>query len=58
MFGEVEILMKTNRESRARVISPKLELYKINKNKFFDNLGSFKVSDQMRKNSEAIFNFH
>jgi CRP-like cAMP-binding protein len=54
LFGDLEIMMKTNRITKARVLSPKVELYRIAKNKFFDNLGSFKVFDEMKKNAEMI----
>ena len=44
-FGEVEILMKINRYTKAKVISPRMSVYKIRKNKFFDNLGNYMVFD-------------
>ncbi|KAM3136160.1 hypothetical protein pb186bvf_011782 [Paramecium bursaria] len=54
-FGEVEILMKINRYTKARVISPRMSVYKIRKNKFFDNLGNYMVFEQMKRNSSTAF---
>ncbi|CAD8046594.1 unnamed protein product [Paramecium primaurelia] len=53
-FGEVEILNKITRFTTARAISPRLIVYKIRKNKFFNNLGNFVVYDNMKKQSKLI----
>ncbi|CAD8212185.1 unnamed protein product [Paramecium octaurelia] len=53
-FGEVEILNKVARFTTARAISPRLIVYKIRKNKFFNNLGNFIVYDNMKKQSKLI----
>ncbi|CAK62187.1 unnamed protein product (macronuclear) [Paramecium tetraurelia] len=53
-FGEVEILNKVTRFTTARAISPRLIVYKIRKNKFFNNLGNFIVYDNMKKQSKLI----
>lgn len=39
-FGDVEVFHKIPRFTRARVISPRLIVYKIRQSKFFDNLGN------------------
>lgn len=58
MFGAVDVLLKQPRFLRARVISPKLLVYRISKNKFFDNLGNFQVFEEMKRNSQTISHFY
>ncbi|CAD8160847.1 unnamed protein product [Paramecium octaurelia] len=54
-FGEVEILNKVERFTKARVITPRLIVYKIRKTKFFNNLGNFLVYENMKRKSVLIF---
>ncbi|CAK87857.1 unnamed protein product (macronuclear) [Paramecium tetraurelia] len=54
-FGEVEIMMKINRYTKAKVISPRVNCYKIRKRRFFDNLGSFGTYENMKKHSSVIY---
>ncbi|CAD8087910.1 unnamed protein product [Paramecium sonneborni] len=53
-FGEIEILNKIERFTKARVITPRLIVYKIRKTKFFNNLGNFLVYENMKRKSILI----
>ncbi|CAD8091489.1 unnamed protein product [Paramecium primaurelia] len=54
-FGEVEIMMKINRYTQAKVISPRLNCYRIRKRRFFDNLGNYGTYENMKKHSSIIY---
>ncbi|CAD8200788.1 unnamed protein product [Paramecium pentaurelia] len=54
-FGEVEIMLKISRFNKAKVITPKLHVYRIRKRQFFDNLGNYSIFENMKKNSNIIF---
>ncbi|CAD8147742.1 unnamed protein product [Paramecium pentaurelia] len=54
-FGEVEIMNKINRYTKAKVISPRLNCYRIRKRMFFDNLGSYGTYENMKKHSAIIY---
>ncbi|CAD8202259.1 unnamed protein product [Paramecium octaurelia] len=54
-FGEVEIMLKISRFTKAKVITPKLHVYRIRKRQFFDNLGNYQIFENMKKNSNIIF---
>jgi CRP-like cAMP-binding protein len=49
IFGSTEILNKTVRYTNATAVSPKVAVYCVSKNKFFDNLGSYRVFELMKK---------
>lgn len=49
IFGATEILNKTPRYTNAVAVSPKVAVYSISKNKFFDNLGSYRVFETMKR---------
>ncbi|CAD8114582.1 unnamed protein product [Paramecium sonneborni] len=53
-FGEVEIMMKIDRYTKAKVISPRLNCYRIRKRIFFDNLGNYGAYENMKKHSSVI----
>ncbi|CAD8096900.1 unnamed protein product [Paramecium sonneborni] len=54
-FGEVEIMMKINRYTKAKVISPRVNCYRIRKRMFFDNLGNYGAYENMKKHSSVIY---
>ncbi|CAD8196135.1 unnamed protein product [Paramecium pentaurelia] len=54
-FGEVEIMLKISRFTQAKVITPKLHVYRIRKRQYFDNLGNYQIFETMKKNSNLIF---
>lgn len=53
-FGETEIIQKTSRTTRAQCISPKGELYYIKKSRFFYNLNSMSLRNQLFRQSEIL----
>ncbi|CAD8171843.1 unnamed protein product [Paramecium pentaurelia] len=53
-FGEVEVFHKIPRYTKARVISPRLTVYKIRQSKFFDNLGNIQIYQNFKNNSKII----
>lgn len=46
---------KINRYTKAKVISPRLNCYRIRKRMFFDNLGSYGTYENMKKHSAIIY---
>ena len=53
-FGEAEIMKKCHRLTRAVVVSPKSEIYYIEKHKFFFNLGSRKVMKILKSSAKIL----
>lgn len=48
-------MMKINRYTKAKVISPRINCYRIRKRRFFDNLGSYGTYENMKKHSSVIY---
>ncbi|CAD8078698.1 unnamed protein product [Paramecium sonneborni] len=53
-FGDVEVFHKIPRFTRARVISPRLIVYKIRQSKFFDNLGNIQIYENFKSTTKLI----
>jgi hypothetical protein len=48
-------MMKINRYTKAKVISPRLICLRIRKRMFFDNLGSYGTYENMKKHAGIIY---
>lgn len=54
-FGEIEIMNRIPRYTRARVITPRMSAYRIRKARFFDNLGNYQIYEALMKNSILVY---
>lgn len=57
-FGEVEVVNQTERQTQARAITSRVEIFRINKNKFFMNLQSQKILQLFLDSAQVLVEWH
>lgn len=48
-------MLKLDRYTKSKVLSPKVHVYRIRKRKYFDNLGNYSIYETMKKYSGVIY---